>query len=365
MDLVIFFHRAILTNIGRILGHYLKGIVVRPINHTINLILFIWLGLLPLYTMAADLELEGPLTQGALVMGKTQPGSRVLHDGKPVRLSERGEFLIGFERDAPVLSKLRITLPDGTKIRRELKIAQREYDIQRIDGLPPRKVTPDPADLARIRADSAAAKKARSLNDERTDFLSGFEWPAIGRISGVYGSQRILNGEPRRPHYGVDIARPAGTPVKAPADAIVTLAHPDMFYSGATLIMDHGHGLSSTFLHLQEILVKEGQRVKRGEVVARLGASGRATGPHLDYRVRRNGRFVNPRKLKLPAAAPVPDDDRGAFGQVTDLLGNSLAELPGATADGPVPVDGISLDSPPRWDPAAFVTMVPEMLRPR
>lgn len=252
---------------------------------------------------AAELEIRGELVQGGLVIGKTQPGSKVTHDGNPVKVSPEGVFLVGFEREAPVNSSLQVELPDGEQIVREWKIEQREYDIQRIDGLPPRKVTPNEEDLARIRADAQAARKARALNDQRTDFLSGFEWPAIGRISGVYGSQRILNGEPRRPHYGVDIARPAGTPVKAPADAIVTLAHPDMFYSGATLIMDHGQGLSSTFLHLQEILVKEGQRVERGEVVAKLGSSGRATGPHLDWRMNLLKKRIDPETVVGPMPA--------------------------------------------------------------
>ena len=274
------------------------------LNHGVNLVLLVLLAMAGPTAGATDLELNGPLVQGSLLQGKTLSGSRVEHDGKPVRVSPGGNFLIGFGRDAASESLLRITLPDGRRLERQLEVRQREYDIQRIDGLPPSKVTPRAEDLARIRADSAAAKKARALEDARTDFLSGFEWPAIGRISGVYGSQRILNGEPRRPHYGVDIARPAGTPVKAPADGLVTLAHPDMFYSGATLIMDHGHGLSSTFLHLQEILVTEGQRVKRGEVVARLGASGRATGPHLDWRMNLRGMRLNPETV----VGPMPEE---------------------------------------------------------
>lgn len=246
------------------------------------------------------LRLDGQVTQGGLLVGHTLPGSRVLHDGTAVRVSEQGVFLIGFGRDAKIDSSLKVTLPDGSEIVRDLEVAPRKYKIQRIDGLPPRKVTPKPEDMARIRADIVAAKAARKRNDPRTDFLTGFQWPAVAPISGVYGSQRVLNGEPRRPHYGVDLALPEGAPVRAPADAIVTLAHPDMFFSGATLIMDHGHGLSSSFLHLKRILVKEGERVHQGQVVAEAGSSGRATGPHLDWRMNLGAIRIDPQLLAGP-----------------------------------------------------------------
>lgn len=248
------------------------------------------------------LELRGPLVQGGVVFGLTRPGAKIQHDGHSVPVSSKGGFVIGFERLAATKSLLQVELPDGTSLQRELSIVQRQYDIERIDGLPQEKVTPAPALSQRIAEDQAAVKQARSLEDSRTDYSSGFEWPVTGRISGVYGSQRILNGEPKWPHYGVDIARPEGTPVAAPADAIVTLAHPDMFYSGVTLIMDHGQGFSSTFLHLQKTLVKPGQRVKRGEVVGLLGATGRATGPHLDWRMNLRGKRVDP----VTVAGPMP-----------------------------------------------------------
>lgn len=243
------------------------------------------------------LELHGQLVQGGVLFGVTRPGAKVQHDEQPVPVSAQGDFVIGFERMAPVDSVLRLTLPDGSLIERDLKIAQRKYDIERIDGLPQDKVTPDPAVKQRIADDQAAVKGARALLDDRTDYVRGFQWPVTGRISGVYGSQRILNGEPRWPHYGIDIARPEGTPVMAPADAIVTLAHPDMFYSGATLIMDHGQGFSSTFLHLQKIMVTPGQRIKQGEVVGLMGATGRVTGPHLDWRMNLRGKRVDPATL--------------------------------------------------------------------
>lgn len=260
---------------------------------------------------AKTLELRGSLVQGGVVMGVTRPGALLLHDDQPVPVSSAGDFVIGFERMAPAESLLQLELPDGSIVERILKIAQREYDIERIDGLPHEKVTPDPALSQRIAQEQALVKKARALVDERTDYARGFEWPVAGRISGVYGSQRILNGEPKWPHYGVDIARPRGTPVAAPADATVILAHPDMFYSGATLIMDHGQGFSSTFLHLQKILVKEGQRVKRGEIVGLLGASGRATGPHLDWRMNLRGKRVDPTTVVGPMPKPDNAAERG------------------------------------------------------
>ena len=260
---------------------------------------FLMLGTLSVQAAQAP-QLTGELIQGGLVIGKVAAGSRVTHDGNPIRVSPNGDFVIGFHRDAKAHSVLEVTYNDGSKREMPLKIKQREYQIQRIDGLPDRKVTPRKEDLERIRADAAAAKRARSIDEPRTDFLSGFEWPVLGRISGVYGSQRILNGAPRRPHYGVDIARATGTPVRAPADAVVTLAHPDMFYSGATLIMDHGHGLSSTFIHLNRILVAEGQQVRKGQVVAEVGASGRVTGPHLDWRMNLFNKRLDPQTVVGP-----------------------------------------------------------------
>lgn len=252
--------------------------------------------------LAYQVELSGNLEEGGLVIGQAPPGSSVSHDGHELRVAPDGRFLLGFHRDAEPQSELVVTFPDGSVQKKALEVAQRDYKIQRIDGLPPRKVNPKESDLKRIRADIAAVKKARQLDDARTDFTSGWQWPVIGRISGVYGSQRILNGEPKRPHYGIDIAAPAGTDVVAPADGVVTLAHPDMFYSGATLLLDHGHGLSSGFLHLQKILVEEGEAVKRGQVIARVGSSGRSTGAHLDWRINLFDKRLDPGRL----AGPMP-----------------------------------------------------------
>jgi murein DD-endopeptidase MepM/ murein hydrolase activator NlpD len=202
-----------------------------------------------------------------------------------MRLTVDGIFLIGFGRDAGPRAELEIRLPDGRLEKRTLTVASRRYDIQRIDGLPERQVSPSPDDLARIRRDQVAVAQARARDTAEPYFRSGFVWPAIGPISGVYGSQRILNGQPRQPHYGVDIAAPEGTPIVAPAPGIVSLVHPDMFFTGKTIAIDHGHGLNSVFSHLATIEVADGAHVAQGQVIGTLGGTGRATAPHLDWRV--------------------------------------------------------------------------------
>lgn len=278
---------------------------MRAARHRWGLLL---LGCLCQAVLAASstLQLTGPMVQGGLVVGEVTPGAQVQLDGRPVNVSARGLFLLGFGRNAEERAVLDVTQPDGKRERHTLHIDPRQYRIQRIDGLPPRKVTPSQIDLERIRRENALVRRARARIDERTDFLQGFVWPAHGRISGVFGSQRILNGEPRRPHYGVDIAGAEGKAVVAPAGGIVTLVHRDMFFSGGTLIVDHGLGLSSTFLHLSRILVEEGQRVEQGDRIAEIGATGRVTGPHLDWRMNLLKVRIDPQLLvgKMPAANP-------------------------------------------------------------
>ncbi len=250
--------------------------------------------------LAAPVALKGDLVQGGLVIGETGPGNRVFYDGDPIRVSPEGLFLLGFGRDDKLEHILEVKRQGKTLERRTLVIAKREYEIQRIDGLPPSKVTPPKREWERIKRETALVKRARRLDAPRTDFVSGFIWPASGTISGIYGSQRILNGEPRRPHFGVDIAAPKGTPVYAPADGVVTLAYPDMFYSGGTLILDHGHRLSSSFLHLSRLHVKTGDRVKQGDLIAEIGATGRVTGAHLDWRMNLRNTRIDPQLLVPP-----------------------------------------------------------------
>lgn len=258
------------------------------------------LATLGIFSPGWALELKGNPVQGGLVIGRAEPGTRVFLGERPLRISPEGLFAFGFGRDAPPTALLRIRRPSGETVLKPLIVEKRTYEIERIDGLPPRKVAPSPGDLARIREEIALVKQARSWDAPRTDFAMDFIWPVTGRISGVYGSRRVLNGKPKRPHYGVDIAAPAGTPVRAPADGVVTLVHPDMFYSGGTLILDHGHGVSSTFLHLRTALAREGQFIRRGAVMAEVGATGRATGPHLDWRINWFDRRLDPALLVPP-----------------------------------------------------------------
>lgn len=229
------------------------------------------------------LTLEGDARQGGMMIGKTEPGATVSLDQRAVRVTPDGGFLIGFGRDHGSNVRLTITLPNGAVNSHDIAVAQRVYQEQRIDGLPPKSVTPDPSVLERIRGDSARVRAARAIDSPIENWTNGFTWPADGRITGVYGSRRILNGQPRAPHYGVDIAAPKGTSVHAPAAGIVRLAE-DLYYSGLTMIIDHGHGLSSTYLHLDRMDVRVGDTVTAGAVIGVVGSTGRSTGPHLDWR---------------------------------------------------------------------------------
>ncbi|MCK4691815.1 MAG: M23 family metallopeptidase [Desulfuromonadales bacterium] len=248
----------------------------------------------------AELRIAGTLTQGGLFRGQVTPGTQIYYGQRRLKVSEQGGFILGFARDAETSHTLTLIDPSGLVSFAELQIESRNYRIQRINGISKRMMEPNPADLRRIDREAEQARRARRLDSDLPYFTDSFVWPVIGRISGVYGSRRILNGEPRRPHFGVDIAAPTGTPVKAPAGGRVTLAHKGMFFSGATLIIDHGHGLSSSFLHLQQILVKEGQLVTQGQRIATVGATGRVTGPHLDWR-------INWFEQRLDPALLVPD----------------------------------------------------------
>ncbi len=242
---------------------------------------------------AGDLALTGNLIQGGLAFGQVSPDSKVWANGHAVRVSPTGEFILGFGRDYPPRATVIVRAQDESVRSYAFEIAGREYDTQRIDGLPNAQVNPGPQTLRRIRRESAEIAAARSLDEDRMDFKSGFIWPVRGRISGIYGSQRILNGQPRQPHYGIDIAAPTGTRVLAPAPGRVTYAE-DMYFSGGTLVVDHGQNLSSSFLHLHEILVKVGEYVEQGQAIALVGATGRVTGPHLDWRMNWHQQRLDP-----------------------------------------------------------------------
>ncbi len=248
----------------------------------------------------APVSLRGEWCQGHLIRGQAEPGAQAWLNGSKLHTSAKGAFVFGFSRDETEVQTLKVRRPSGVTWMHADVPCVREYEIQRINGLPPKQVTPDEKALKRIREEGALAAAARTFDVPDEAIFADFIWPAQGPISGVYGSQRILNGEPRRPHFGVDVAAPTGTTVVAPAAGIVRMAHPDMYFSGGTLIVDHGFGVTSSFLHLSKIVVKEGQRVEQGQKIAEIGATGRVTGPHLDWRMNWFKVRVDPQPLPGP-----------------------------------------------------------------
>ncbi len=239
--------------------------------------------------------LEGDFEQGGLAFGQTERGAKVKFDGKDVMVDNDGRFLVGFGRDSALTSLLVVELPDGTVERRSFDVEDREFPVQRIDGLDQSKVSGFTEEqLAKIAADSEKKKAARKATQEIADWSLGFDWPVTGRISGVFGSQRILNGEPKRPHSGVDVAAATGTPIRAPAPGVVRLAEEDMYFEGGLVLLDHGHWLESAFLHMSRIDVEPGQRVEKGDIIGAVGATGRVTGPHLHWSMKWAGELVDP-----------------------------------------------------------------------
>jgi murein DD-endopeptidase MepM/ murein hydrolase activator NlpD len=257
-------------------------------------------------TAAERLRIETPVEQGALVMGTTEPGATLALDGARVPVAPDGRFVFGLDRDAPAAAKLVAVYRDGGGETRLLAVARRPWDVQRVDGLPPKMVEPDAKDLPRIKREYQMIVAARAGTTAAEYYRQKFIWPAEGRISGIFGSQRILNGTPSRPHYGVDVAAPTGAPVVAPADGVVTLAEPDMYFTGNTVLIDHGYGVSSILMHLSALAVKVGQHVKQGELVGKVGATGRATGPHLHWGLHWYQVRVDPQLMVGPMPAPAP-----------------------------------------------------------
>jgi murein DD-endopeptidase MepM/ murein hydrolase activator NlpD len=225
------------------------------------------------------------MKQGGLMVGKTSPQSTITLNGKEIAVTSGGDYTFGFSRDDKQSYELVITSVNGDRVTKTLKPNSREYNVQRIEGIIKSIMQPNPKSVARARQDSKQVKAARKISSELDFFAKGFIAPIKGTITGVYGSQRVYNGVPKNPHFGLDYAGKTGDPVKAPASGTVLLWVPDMFYSGGTMIIDHGQGVSSTFLHLSDSYVKQGDLVKQGQVVAAVGKSGRATGPHLDWRI--------------------------------------------------------------------------------
>lgn len=246
------------------------------------------------------LELRGEWQQGGVIIGKVPQGTQVEYRGKQLQLSPAGEFVIGLGRDAAAQASIVTIGSDSQRHEHKFIVKKRTYNIQKVTGVPQQTVEPDPAQVERAKREAQMAADARKGDLPLTFFAQKFEWPLIGPVTGVYGSQRFYNGVPNSPHYGVDIAKPVGTVVKAPAGGVVTLVHPDMFFSGGTLIIDHGHGLSSTFIHLSEVLVKKGDAITQGQAIAKVGKTGRATGPHLDWRMNWFEERVDPQLLVEP-----------------------------------------------------------------
>jgi murein DD-endopeptidase MepM/ murein hydrolase activator NlpD len=250
--------------------------------------------------------LQGELTQGGLIWGTVAPGSRVTLDGQPLDVLSDGTTFAGFGRDAAGSAALEVTGEQPCE--ETLAIAARKYVIQRVEGVPQSTVTPSAEHVERIRREQALVNAAKGQRLSRPDLLrdalEGFQWPTVGPISGVYGSQRYYNGEARSPHYGVDVAVPTGTVVSAPAAGVVTLAQPDLFFSGGTIILDHGFGLSSSFLHLSKVAVEVGQEVQAGDAIGEVGATGRATGAHLDWRMSWRDERIDPQLLVPPMPKP-------------------------------------------------------------
>ncbi len=256
-------------------------------KHLLNMLLVAAMAVLvtPSAHADSDLNLNGAFMPGALIIGQIEPGETIAMNGKSVRVSSDGRFLLGLARNATGEVTLALTRRDGIVQEHRYAIAKRDYKIQRIDGLPKKQVTPDPVAQKRIQQDNALIKAARKHDGMQMDFANGFAWPVLGPISGVFGSQRILNGKPRSPHNGTDIAAPTGTVIGAMGDGTVVLVHDDMFYTGKTVMIDHGHGLTSVYAHMSELSVTEGQRVNKTTPIGKIGKTGRVTGPHLHWGV--------------------------------------------------------------------------------
>jgi murein DD-endopeptidase MepM/ murein hydrolase activator NlpD len=248
---------------------------------------------------ASAVEWRGVPAQGGMLVGRAAPGTRVALDGRALRVSAEGDFVCGFGRDHGPHATITFTHPDGRQDPRALSVLRRPWNVQHITGLPPAQVTPDAAALRRIAAEREQLGAARATDSPLTHFAAPLAWPARGRISGVYGSQRVLNGQPRQPHFGLDVAAPVGTPIHAALAGRVTLSG-DFFFFGEVLVLDHGHGVSTLYAHLSERIAAQDEMVEQGQLIARMGATGRVTGPHLHFSLSWFQLFLDPQPL-LPA----------------------------------------------------------------
>ena len=227
---------------------------------------------------------QGKFLQGHFILGKTDPDAKIIVGKKEVKISKDGIFVFGIDRDQKYDIKF-TKIINGKKSIITKKLLKRKYNIQRIDGLAESKVTPPESVYKRIKKENNEIGKARAINSDLQFFKERFIMPVNGIISGVYGSQRILNGKPRWPHYGIDIAAKKGTMIKSAGSGVVTMAEDDLYYTGGTVIMDHGHGISTIYSHLENVLVSVGDKINQGDIIGTVGSTGRSTGPHLDFRI--------------------------------------------------------------------------------
>lgn len=234
---------------------------------------------------AVDVTLTGDMTQGGFIIAQTEPGATAKLNDKRIRVDDKGRFVFGFGRDDALNHTLIVTGKDGSVTTQALTLEKRTYQTQRINGLPSKYVSPPESTLKRIREENARIYTIRNHDTDYGGVFRNFIWPAKGIVSGVYGSQRILNGEPKRPHFGIDIAGPTGTDIIAPAGGIIRMAEDDLYYTGGTIMLDHGHGVVSVFSHLSKITANVGDWVEPGVKIGEIGSTGRSTGPHLDWRV--------------------------------------------------------------------------------
>lgn len=252
---------------------------------------------------SSPLHLEGAFSQGSLIRGTAPPGSHIRCNGSEVPVASSGAFAIALARDATPWLSITAYFPNGQIEKRRLTVATRKWDVQSIDGLPEREVTPNARDLVAIREEQKKIADSRARIRNADSFMEHFIWPVTGTITGVYGSQRILNGKARSPHLGIDIAAPEGTPIVAPADGVVTLAARGLFFNGNLVILDHGLGVNTVYAHLAQIRVIDGQPVHQGDIIGTLGRSGRATGPNLHFGINVRGIGVDP----APVLGPLPE----------------------------------------------------------
>ena len=230
------------------------------------------------------IEFNGKFIQGHFIIGKTEPKSKIIIDKKEIKVSRDGFFVFGIDRDRK-FDVLITKINNDKKEKIIKKVFKRKYNIQRIDGLPENKVTPPEEVYKRIKTENNAIGEARAINSDLIFFKNKFIMPVEGIITGVYGSQRILNGKPKWPHYGIDIAADQGTMILSSGTGVVTMAEDDLYYTGGTIIMDHGHGISTIYSHLENVLVSVGDQIYQGDVIGTVGSTGRSTGPHLDFRI--------------------------------------------------------------------------------